>query len=87
MSPCEVCSVIDTEISSSGDCGFGKRPLALLCWCGVNVHDDELDEFVGIGQRQEGGSPVDWRTNITGLESLRVHQIEGSTDLVAEKER
>lgn len=79
-----VLCIVDAEIRGSTNGGFGEEVAAFAGAEGLNVHDDELGEVADVGEGGEGGAVVNVCGDVCGLESVRVDEVDGGANAVAE---
>jgi hypothetical protein len=87
MSTAEVCCVVHTEISGTGNSTVGKNHTSFCGSGNLDVHDNKLDKLGNICDRGERSTPVDRCGDFGGLKGVGVEQVDGGTDTVAESER
>jgi len=87
VSTAEVCCVVYTKIGGAGNGAVGENETSLCGASDLNIHDNELDKLGNICDGSERSAPVDGSSDLGGLESVRVEQVDSGTNTVAKSQR
>ena len=87
MGAAEVCCVVYTKIGSAGDGTIGENETSFCRSSNLNIHDNKLNKLRNISDRGERSAPVEGCGDFGGLKGVRIEQVDGGTDTVAESER
>lgn len=82
----QVRSVVTRHIGRARDRDVSENVLAVGRAEGFNVEDDELDKRGDVSEGVKGGAPVDIGGDVSELQRVRVHEVDGVADFSAQKE-
>ena len=85
VGPDVVGRVVDAEIRRPTNGGFGQHEAALgMAGDGLDVHDDEVDQVMYVGQGPKRRAPIDGRRDVGRLQGVWIQNVQRRPNAIAQ---